>query len=147
MSFFTRRAFTAPASLSRLAAPAATARAFSASARRDIAKITIVGNLAGPPQARATSTGHEILEYLVASNAGRGEDRKTSWFRVTAFVEEGPRRDFLTSLTKGALVYVEGDASLRTYTDGEEKPRTSLSIVLRNLDVIRKPTPPPDSEQ
>ncbi|KAI2463678.1 nucleic acid-binding protein [Annulohypoxylon bovei var. microspora] len=132
MSFLARR-FTA-------AAPS-LARSFSASARRDIAKITLVGNLAATPELKATSTGHEIIEYAVASNSGPRDNRQTSWFRVAAFIEEGPRRDFLTSLPKGATVYVEGDAIMNSYTDAEGKPRSALNIYQKNIEVLRRPTP------
>ncbi|KAI0887138.1 nucleic acid-binding protein [Annulohypoxylon maeteangense] len=132
MSFLARR-FTA-------AAPS-LARSFSASARRDVAKITLVGNLAATPEVKATSTGHDVIEYAVASNSGSRDNRQTSWFRVAAFIEEGPRRDFLTSLPKGATVYVEGDAIMNTYNDAEGKARSSLSIYQRNLEVLRRPAP------
>ncbi|KAI1653192.1 nucleic acid-binding protein [Daldinia decipiens] len=126
MSFLARRATAAAPGL---------ARAFSASARRDVAKITLVGNLAAPPEVRATSTGRELIEYAVASNYGPKDNRQTSWFRVAAFIEEGPRRDFLTSLPKGATVYVEGDATMNAFTDAEGKSR-------RNIEVLKRPTPP-----
>ncbi|KAI1476009.1 nucleic acid-binding protein [Daldinia eschscholtzii] len=132
MSFLARRATAAAPGL---------ARAFSASARRDIAKITLVGNLAATPEVRATSTGREVLEYAVASNTGPKDNRQTSWFRVAAFIEEGPRRDFLTSLPKGSTVYVEGEAVMNNYTDSEGKTRNALSIYQRNIEVLRKPSP------
>ncbi|OTB20638.1 hypothetical protein K445DRAFT_89882 [Daldinia sp. EC12] len=132
MSFLARRATAAAPGL---------ARAFSASARRDIAKITLVGNLAATPEVRATSTGREVLEYAVASNTGPKDNRQTSWFRVAAFIEEGPRRDFLTSLPKGSTVYVEGEAVMNNYTDSEGKIRNALSIYQRNIEVLRKPSP------
>ncbi|KAK6950014.1 hypothetical protein Daesc_008337 [Daldinia eschscholtzii] len=132
MSFLARRATAAAPGL---------ARAFSASARRDIAKITLVGNLAATPEVRATSTGREVLEYAVASNTGTKDNRQTSWFRVAAFIEEGPRRDFLTSLPKGSTVYVEGEAVMNTYTDSEGKSRNALSIYQKNIEVLRKPSP------
>ncbi|KAI1467293.1 nucleic acid-binding protein [Daldinia caldariorum] len=119
MSFLARRATAAAPGL---------ARAFSASARRDIAKITIVGNLAASPEIKATSTGRDVVEYSVASNYGPKENRQTSWFRVSAFVDEGPRREFLANLPKGSTVYVEGDAVMNTYTDAEGKSRNSLRI-------------------
>ncbi|KAI1768998.1 nucleic acid-binding protein [Hypoxylon sp. FL1150] len=131
MSFFTRRAAATAPSLSR---------AFSASARRDISKITIVGNLAATPELRATSTGRELIEYAVASNSGNKDNRQTSWFKVAAFLEEGPRREFLTSLPKGATVYVEGEAIMKPYTDSEGKPRSSLRIYQRTIEVLRRPT-------
>ncbi|KAI1102983.1 nucleic acid-binding protein [Jackrogersella minutella] len=132
MSFLARRLIATAPSL---------ARSFSASARRDIAKITLVGNLAATPEVRATSTGQELVEYAVASNSGPKDNRQTSWFRVAAFIEEGPRRDFLTGLPKGATVYVEGDAVMNSYTDGEGKPRSALSIYQKNIEVLRRPTP------
>jgi hypothetical protein len=95
MSFLARRITTTTPRL------LGASRAFSVSARRDIAKITLVGNLAATPEVKATSTGKEVIEYAVASSDGPRENRHTSWFRVATFAEEGPRRDYLTSLPKG----------------------------------------------
>ena len=90
-SFLTRRAAGASAS---------AARAFSTSAPRSVARISIIGNLADTPELQPTSSGREILKYAVASNSGPKDNRQTSWFRVTSFAD-GPRRDFLLSLPKG----------------------------------------------
>lgn len=125
----------------RAAAPTrAFTRAFSASAARPRARITIVGNLAATPEVRATSTGRELIEYAVASNSGPKDKRTTSWFRVVSFDGEGPRRDYLTSLPKGATIYVEGDAIMKSYEDGEGKTRTALSIYQTDLEVLRRPS-------
>ncbi|KAI9746614.1 MAG: ssDNA-binding protein, mitochondrial [Claussenomyces sp. TS43310] len=117
-------------------------RAFSTTARASMAKINIIGNLAGPPTVEATSTGHEIIKYSVASNSGPKDNRQTSWFNVAAFTEEGPRRDFLTSLEKGTMVYVEGDAKMTVYSDKETgKNRQALSITQRiHSTLISVPT-------
>ncbi|KAK7750685.1 ssDNA-binding protein, mitochondrial [Diatrype stigma] len=140
MSFLARRA---TAAAPRLLAGAAT-RPFSASAPRDIAKITLVGNLAATPEVKATPSGKEVIEYAVASNEGSGDKQKTSWFRVSAFVDNDLRRDFLTSLPKGSTVYVEGDASIRIYPDPdhEGKQKSALNIYQRNLQVLRRPSAP-----
>ncbi|KAI1742571.1 nucleic acid-binding protein [Xylaria scruposa] len=136
MSFLARRITTTTTTTRLLAS-----RTFSASARRDIAKVTLVGNLAATPEVRATSTGREIIEYAVASNDGPRENRHTSWFRVATFAEDGPRRDYLTSLPKGSTVFVEGDAVMKTYTDADGKTRSSLSIYQKNLEVLRRGAP------
>ncbi|KAI8624386.1 nucleic acid-binding protein [Xylariaceae sp. FL1651] len=139
MSFLARRlntTVTAPSSLL-----SGASRAFSASARRDIAKITLVGNLAATPELKATSTGREVIEYAVASSDGPRDNRHTSWFKVATFAEDGPRRDYLTSLPKGSTVFVEGDAVMNTYTDADGKTRSSLSIYQRNLEVLRRGHP------
>jgi hypothetical protein len=87
--------------LRRTVVPTLSSRAFSTTTRASMAKISIIGNLAGPPSLEATSTGHEIIKFSVASNTGNKDNRHTSWFNVASFVEEGPKRDFLTSLEKG----------------------------------------------
>lgn len=79
---------------------AATARPFSSTATRSIARITIVGRLADTPELRASSTGREYLRYAVTSRSGSGENRKTSFFNVSCF-DEGPRREFYQNLPKG----------------------------------------------
>jgi hypothetical protein len=93
-SFLFRRAAVASAS---------TARTFSTTSPRSIAKISIIGNLADTPELYQTSSGREIVRYAVASNSGPKENRQTSWFRVATFAE-GPRRDFMLSLPRGYVV-------------------------------------------
>ncbi|KAF5244370.1 hypothetical protein FAUST_2381 [Fusarium austroamericanum] len=126
-------------------APAFSARAFSTTAARPLAKITIVGNLADTPEVQPTSNGRDIVRYSIASNSGNRENRKTSWFRVTSFAE-GPSRDYLMSLPKGATVYFEGDATMRSYTDASGQNRTSLNVVQRQIEVLRRPQAPEQGE-
>lgn len=130
MSAFLRRA---------VAVPRVATRNFSSTPARGVARITIVGNLADTPELHATSTGREILKYAVASNSGPRDNRQTSWFRVTSFEAPGPRRDFLQSLPKGSLVYIEGDASLNVYQDAEGKNKSALNIVQRSIEVLKRP--------
>ncbi|KAH7272744.1 ssDNA-binding protein, mitochondrial [Fusarium solani] len=125
-----RRAVVAPAS--------SAARAFSTTSPRPLAKITIIGNLADTPELHSTSTGREIVRYAVASNSGPRDNRKTSWFKITSFAE-GPGRDYLMNLPKGATIYVEGDATVNTYTDSQGQTRTGFSVVQRSLEVLRRP--------
>ncbi|EGR50901.1 hypothetical protein MKX07_006151 [Trichoderma sp. CBMAI-0711] len=129
-----------------VAASAGAARAFSTSSPRSVARITIVGNLADTPEASASqSSDKEYIRYTVASNSGSKENRQTSWFRVTSFVD-GPRKDFLLSLPKGTLVYVEGDASISSYTDSSNSVRHGLNIVQRSIEVLKRPSLPEQGE-
>lgn len=89
----------------RAAATAGAARAFSTTSPRSIARITIVGNLADAPEAQVSGNDKEYVRYAVASNSGSKDNRTTSWFRVTGFVE-GPRRDFLLGLAKGYVFFI-----------------------------------------
>ncbi|CAK7568007.1 MAG: ssDNA-binding protein, mitochondrial [Sporothrix epigloea] len=140
MSFVMRRGLGLGLS-SATSASTASRAAFSTSPSRRVARMTIVGHLGDTPELQATSTGHEVLKYVVASSSGPRDNRQTSWFRVSSFLPEGPQRDLLTSLPKGTLVYVEGDATMGTYQDAEGKTRSSLNIMQRSIEVLKRPAP------
>ncbi|KAJ6002077.1 hypothetical protein N7499_002057 [Penicillium canescens] len=115
-----------------------TARAFSSSPAHALARLTVTGRLGADPELQATASGQEIIRYVVGSSHGPRDNRQTSWFRITSFAE-GSQRDHLLSLTKGTLVLVEGDASLRTYDDAEGKSRTGLNVIQRYIEVLKRP--------
>ncbi|KAL6833383.1 hypothetical protein J3E69DRAFT_139434 [Trichoderma sp. SZMC 28015] len=129
-------------------ATAGAARAFSTTSPRSVARITIIGHLADSPEGMTAGSGESLKEYVrytVASNSGPKDARQTSWFRVTGFVD-GPRRDFIMGLPKGSMVYVEGDASINTYTDSNGQNRQGLSIIQRNIEVLKRPSLPEQGE-
>ncbi|PHH85298.1 hypothetical protein CDD83_629 [Cordyceps sp. RAO-2017] len=128
--------------LRRASAVASGARSFSTSSPRSLAKVTIIGNLADTPELHTTGNGRQIVRYALASNSGPRENRVTSWFRVTYFAPEGPRRDFVLSLPKGSTIYVEGDATVNTYQDANGQTRSNLSIVQRSLELLKRSNHP-----
>lgn len=135
----------------RARAPACTfaARSFSSSPSHSVARIIITGRLAADAELQATSTGQDVIKYAVGTSYGPRDNRQTSWFRVSSFPPDGPQKDYLLGLQKGSvcpliqpsctghsdiilyrtLVYVEGDASMRSYEDADGKRQSSLSIV------------------
>ncbi|KAK6601293.1 hypothetical protein ACHAO1_001459 [Botrytis cinerea] len=118
--------------------PSTVSRNFSTSARNNtFAKLTLIGRLADKPEITATSQGQEIMKYAVGTSTGRGENQKTSWFRVVSFLPEGPQRDFISSLDKGTLVYVEAEAQMNNYQDADGKNRSSMSAVQQRIDVLQ----------
>ncbi|KAJ4303163.1 ssDNA-binding protein, mitochondrial [Kalmusia sp. IMI 367209] len=123
------------------AAPArfATAtRAFSTTPRASLARMSIVGRLGVAPEEVTVSNERTLVRYVIGSSFGKGENQKTSWFRVASFVE-GKQKDFLMSLPKGSLLYVDADARMESYTDAEGSKRSNLSLIARNFEVISKP--------
>lgn len=114
----------------RSAAPLAR-RNFSSTPSSKLARLTIVGNLGAEPEDAETPNGQKFVKYVVGTSFGNKENRQTSWFRVASFQPEGPARDFLLSLPKGSQVYVEGDASMRTFDDADGKRQSTLNIVQR----------------
>lgn len=84
-----------------LAAVAPTSRAFSSSPRSALSKFSIIGRLAAPVEIITTSSGRELCRYALGTNHGHGEHKATSWWKVAAFLPDGPQRDTLMSLGKG----------------------------------------------
>ncbi|KAJ5664964.1 uncharacterized protein N7477_007412 [Penicillium maclennaniae] len=117
----------------------ATARSFSNSASRSVARMIITGRLGAEPELTATSSGQEIVRYSIGTSYGPRDNRQTSWFRVGAFLPEGGQRDYILSLPKGTLVYLEGDASMRSYENADGQKQTNLNIVQRSLEVLNRP--------
>lgn len=137
-----------------LRAASTAARSFSTTSRRDLARMILTGRLGTEPELQATASGREVIRYVVASDYGRTQSRKTDWFRVASFPDSESQKNFLLNLPKGyvlllfylgnkngrligglfvcsSLVYVEADTSLRQYEDAEGKKNTQLSLVQR----------------
>ncbi|KAK2749826.1 ssDNA-binding protein, mitochondrial [Myotisia sp. PD_48] len=115
-------------------------RAFSTTAARDFARLTVVGRLAGAPELITASSGREYVKYSIATNHGPRDNQQTSWFRISNFAPDSPSRTHLLGLQKGSLMLVEGDASLKTYEDGEGRKITSLNVNQRSYQVLQKPS-------
>ena len=78
----------------------AYSRAFSATPRAALARMSIVGRLGVQPEEVTISNDRTLVRYVVGTSYGKGEDQKTSWFRVASFVQ-GPKKDFLLGVPKG----------------------------------------------
>ncbi|KAI9929893.1 hypothetical protein ASPWEDRAFT_35111 [Aspergillus wentii DTO 134E9] len=119
-----------------------SARTFSSSSSRSVARMIITGRLANDPELQATSSGQEIIKYSVASTQPGRDNKPASFFRIASFQPEGAQRDFLLNLPKGTLVYLEGDASIRQWEDADGKRNSALNIVQRSIEVLKRPFNP-----
>ena len=108
------------------------ARSFSSTRPSQIARMTVVGRLGVAPEEVTVSGDRTLVRYVVGTNYGKGEDKKTSWFRVASFVQ-GAQKDFLMSVPKGSLLYVYADARMETYLDAEGNKKSNLSLVAREF--------------
>ncbi|KAL6233860.1 hypothetical protein BDW75DRAFT_181819 [Aspergillus navahoensis] len=140
-------AFTSYLRSTLRAAPsaAAPARSFSSSSSRAMARMNITGRLGATPEVATTQNGTEYVKYNIASESGPSNNRVTSWFNVKAFVSDG-QREYLSNLPKGTLVSVDADASLRKFQNSEGVETTSLNLHQRNIEVLRRPFKPSQSE-
>ena len=117
-------------------------RSFSSTPSSQLARMTLVGRLGTDPEVLRTPNGRDIVKYAVAVGSGPPDNRHTSWFRISAFPLEGSvQRDKVMGLSKGTLIYLEGDATMRTYEDSQGAKRTDLSLVQTRIEVLKRPNP------
>ncbi|KAG9102063.1 hypothetical protein FS749_016251 [Ceratobasidium sp. UAMH 11750] len=107
---------------------------------RGFAKLTLVGHLGADPELKTTKNDREYVSYTVATRGerpppapdGTRQEPATSWHRVYAFLPG--QVPYLTSLTKGSLVYVEAEYELREPIPGAApgEPGSQRQVFLRH---------------
>jgi len=126
------------------AVPLVSSRTFSTTRPSSLARMTLVGRLGADPEITETGKG-QVIRYVVGTSHGPRDNRQTSWFRVASFAPEGPQRDLVMGLSKGTLVYLEGDATMRSFQDAEGKKQSALSLVQTKVEVLKRPQPREDA--
>ncbi|PVI03465.1 hypothetical protein DM02DRAFT_612229 [Periconia macrospinosa] len=110
------------------AAPLRSARAFSTTPRAEVARMTIIGRLAAAPEEVQAGPERTLVRYSLATNHGKAENQKTSWFRIASFAT-GPQKEFLLNVPKGSLLHVDADARMDSFTDAEGNKKSNLSLI------------------
>lgn len=97
---------------------------------------TVFGNVGGEPKLATTQGGKETLKFNVASNSGKGEDKTTTWTRITVW---GKQATTLAPLVaNGKRVIVIGRASLREW-QGNNGKMTDLEIDADDVRIVDYP--------
>jgi single-strand DNA-binding protein len=92
------------------------------------------GNLGGDAELRFTKAGTEVLQFTVATTAGYGERKATSWARCTLF---GKRADSLAPyLVKGQQVAITGEVKLHEWTNKAGETKQSLEVNVQDVTLI-----------
>ena len=111
-----------------------------------VANATLVGNLGQDPELRQTHSGTAVCNLRVATSSRRkGPDGEwgdvTEWWGVTVFGKQAELCD--QYLTKGRLVYVDGELQRRTWTDREGAERVDVEVIARTVRFLgAAPTAP-----
>src|SRR5258708_38493786 len=90
-------------------------------------KLILVGNLGQDPELRFLDDATAVINLSIAVNKKRGEQRTTTWYRVSVW--NGSAESASKFLKKGSKVLVEG-SNLRVsqFTPKDGKPAVSLDI-------------------
>jgi len=103
-------------------------------------KIMLIGNLGKDPDMTYTDGGMAITKFSLAvgrraskSKTGERSDI-TDWFNITAFGNLAETCN--TYLKKGQKVFIEGRLQPREYTSKDGSLRTSLDVVISEMEML-----------
>lgn len=99
--------------------------------------LRLVGNAAGAPVLRRTSTGLAVCEFNVCAQESRRlpdgsfEKGLATWYRVTAW--RALAENVAASVRRGDQVIVIGSVGLRPWEDKNGKDRLSLEVAAQHV--------------
>jgi single-strand DNA-binding protein len=104
-------------------------------------KIILIGNLGKDPEMAYTNSGTAITKFSLAvskrfaqSPTGEKPQDDTDWFNIVVFNKLAETCN--TYLRKGQKVYVEGRLSMRKYTDRDNIQRTSIEVIINEMEML-----------
>lgn len=105
------------------------------------AKVAIVGHLGRDPESRYLQSGTLVVSFTIAASGRRrsGGEPGTTWFRVSAFGEQAERLANMVErgyITKGKMLYVEGQLEQTQFQGNDGQPRTSLEVTMSDWQFI-----------
>ena len=105
-------------------------------------KIMLIGNLGRNSELRYSQSGMPTSSFPIAVNKVYKNEKgdkveKTTWVNVVMF---GKQAETLNEhLTKGKLIYVEGELNIDKYTDKEGVERYSTKVIGRVIQFLGEP--------
>lgn len=94
------------------------------------------GNIGKAAESRLLPNGDPVVSFSVGVKSGYGEKATTTWARCAMF---GKRAESVSSyLTKGQLVGISGEVTLREWNDKEGQKRSSLEVRVNDLTLLGK---------
>tara|TARA_A100001515_G_scaffold136010_1_gene127352 strand:+ start:1648 stop:2064 length:417 start_codon:yes stop_codon:yes gene_type:complete len=101
-------------------------------------KIFLLGNLGADPELKTGKSGKSYCRFSIATTSVVGGEKKTEWFRCTAFGRTG---DALAKYcSKGQTVFVEGRVEEQKYTDKNGNPRSNSMVIALSVQFLAKNT-------
>jgi single-strand DNA-binding protein len=103
-------------------------------------KIMLIGNLGKDPDMSYTDGGMAVTKFSLAVSRRTGKSKTgerneiTDWFNITAFGNLAETCN--TYLKKGQKVFIEGRLQPREYTSKDGAMRTSLDVVISEMEML-----------
>ena len=103
----------------------------------DYQKLIIVGRVGKTPELRYTTNGTPVTNFSVAVGQRRGDEERTTWFRVACWEKLGETTN--QYLVQGQEVLVEGTVNASAWADKDGTPQATLELTASRVVFGRKP--------
>ncbi len=106
---------------------------------RGVNKVILIGNLGKDPEIRYTTGGQAVANFTIATsdsytNKDGEKQENTEWHRIVAW---GRLAEICGEyLTKGRMVYIEGQLRTRSWEDKEGNTRWTTEVVARSMEML-----------
>lgn len=106
---------------------------------RGVNKVTIIGNVGNDPEMKYTASGTAVAKFSVATNEswtskdGQKQER-TEWHRIVAWARLAEICG--QYLTKGNVVYLEGNLRTNKWEDKDGNTRYTTEIHAREMEFL-----------
>lgn len=94
------------------------------------------GNLGRDAEQRFIPSGESIVNFSVAVKSGYGDKAVTTWVNCVLWGKRG--ESLVQYLTKGQLVGISGEASMREYEKKDGTKGASLDVRVNDLKLLGK---------
>jgi len=99
------------------------------------ASATIIGHLGREPETRATQSGSKVFSTALAVNTGYGDNKRTTWWNVSAFGKTAETLEKF-NLSKGDAIGFTGEVSMRPWKDKDGNEKQSLELAVRDFILL-----------
>jgi len=90
------------------------------------------GRLVADPEMSTTNSGLDVCKFRVAANRRFGGKEKTSFVSVTVFGKDA--ENCYNYLSKGRVVFVEGDFETDEWVDKEGNKRNGFGVIANRVE-------------
>lgn len=92
------------------------------------------GNLGRDAESRFTPGGDAVVQFSVGVKSGFGDKATTTWARCAMWGKRGEA--VAQYLTKGQLVGISGEVTMREFTNKEGVSKSSLEVRVNDLTLL-----------
>jgi single-strand DNA-binding protein len=106
--------------------------------------VVLTGRLGKDPEMKYTPSGVAVTNASIAIDFGFGEDKKTSWVRLTAWKKTA--ETMAKYCRKGTLIGIQGYLQSKTWNDKNGEKREQMEVIVNSMQLL-EPKPRSENEQ